>query len=177
MGVIEIPLRRRDGSIRAVAIVGNRDAWVREHRWYLHGGAYAARRMLKKEGDRIIYLHRAILARMGHPDCEQGDHRDRNPLNNLRSNLRPATAKLNAANRYYAVTGSARPEGNRYRVLDDPPPRPCAYCGTPFVPRRKTANLAKAKYCSRKCQRRACLRHDSRTQRVRSLRRHKGGGR
>lgn len=51
------------------------------------------------ERKRVIYMHWEIAKRAGLPDAPEYDHRDRNPLNNTRVNLRPANRSLNNANR------------------------------------------------------------------------------
>lgn len=45
------------------------------------------------------YLHIVILERMGFLNFEDGDHRDRDQLNNQRDNLRPCTRTQNLMNR------------------------------------------------------------------------------
>lgn len=63
----------------------------------------AGRNAPKKDGKRgTIYMHRQI---MGFPDLEV-DHKDRDGLNNLRSNLRLATDLQQAANRTVARSSS-----------------------------------------------------------------------
>lgn len=84
----EIPLRRRDGSVRAVAIVDDGDyAWINQWRWSFD--RYAVR----NEGGPIL-MHRLI---MGFP-AEEVDHWDRDKLNNQRVNLRLATHAQNVQN-------------------------------------------------------------------------------
>lgn len=167
-----IPLRARDGSIRDYAMVDDADVWALEYRWHLSNGY--ARRTGPADGTRDpsgklkrrdIALHVEILERMGHAKdaYDVGDHIDRDPLNCRRSNLRPATFAQNAQNRIWA-----NPPGHKNRRLPDPEPRPCGTCGDPFIPRRKTANIAKARYCSLACQRAAVMDHSSETQRARA---------
>lgn len=90
--MIEIPLRRRDGTVRAVAVVDDEDAELARLRWSLGGNGY----VLRREGRRFVYLHRAI---MGHPEGLEVDHEDGDPLNCCRSNLRVATHQQNLQNR------------------------------------------------------------------------------
>lgn len=87
-GYCEIPLHRRDGSVRAVAIVDPVDAHLAEHRWCLGGQGHAVRSVRFPDGKRrLVALHRLILG-LEYGDPRQGDHRDRDRLNNRRSNLR-----------------------------------------------------------------------------------------
>lgn len=87
-----MPLRARDGSVRAWAIVDDEDyEWLNRWRWcFSHG--YAARR-LPSNGP-IVYMHKQIL---DFPD-RQGDHINGNRLDNRRSNLRIATHAENKQN-------------------------------------------------------------------------------
>lgn len=52
---------------------------------------------------RLLYMHRLILSA---PDNMQVDHVDSNGLNNIRANLRLATASQNAINKYYPLGSS-----------------------------------------------------------------------
>lgn len=60
---------------------------------------YAGRAVWSKGKRKHVRLHRLIAERMGFEPSEFVDHRDRNRLNNVRSNLRSCTLALNNANR------------------------------------------------------------------------------
>lgn len=94
--VQEIPLTRG-----YVALVDDEDyLFLVRFKWSVllrkDGGVAAARHGLYVDG-RVynVMMHRLIMAA---PEGEAIDHRDGNPLNNQRSNLRFANAKQNAAN-------------------------------------------------------------------------------
>jgi hypothetical protein len=122
--VRRIPLWARDGSVRAHALVSARDyAWLNRWRWCLHSKGYAER----KEGGRKFLMHRQILG-LEPGDKRQGEHRNRNPLDCQRSNLRIAARGdldnkqnlgLNANNTsgYRGVTWSQRHERWRAQVM------------------------------------------------------------
>ncbi len=82
------------------AIVGPQDyKYLMQWKWYYQKSrksGYAARN--SKGLKRTIYMHRVILERTGYKDFFRSDHIDRNGLNNLRDNLRPATAHQNGCN-------------------------------------------------------------------------------
>ncbi len=87
-----IPLRNRDGSVRAYAIVDAADAeWANLWRWTLCAGR-AARGVRVNGTLRKVYLHRLLLG-LTWGDGIEGDHIDRNPLNCRRSNLRPVPSQ------------------------------------------------------------------------------------
>ena len=66
-------------------------------RWkWQYADGYATR--TDNAGRRTIRMHRVILERMGHKNFACSDHIDRDMLNNLRSNLRLATARQNGCN-------------------------------------------------------------------------------
>ncbi len=100
---------------------------LNRHKWCTTPRGYVMRRLRASEGDdrkKCIYLHaylmRDELARTGLPEV---DHRDGNPLNNQKSNLRVSTHAQQCMNRrinrklpasgYKGV--SPMPEGN-YRA-------------------------------------------------------------
>ena len=87
-GAVHIPLRRRDGSIRAYAIVDAADAsWVNRYRWSLGTSGYAER-TAGHGPTRVGYLmHREVLG-LVRGDGLEGDHINRNRLDNRRENLR-----------------------------------------------------------------------------------------
>jgi len=88
-GAVSIPLRARDGSIRAYVIVDEADVdFVTQWRWSLcQQTGYAVRGTEVGGHQRRIYLHRELLG-LKHGDERQGDHIDRNYLNCRRENLR-----------------------------------------------------------------------------------------
>jgi hypothetical protein len=63
--------------------------------WNIHGWGYVQRST--QEG--VVYLHREVLRRAGYVDFGVGDHINRNPFDNRKENLRPATHTQNAQNR------------------------------------------------------------------------------
>ena len=105
--VIRIPLRSRDGSVRAWAIVDREDADLAELRWcYFSRLGYAAR----TEDGTSRYLHRAVLERItgcALPPDRNCDHANGNGLDNRRSNLRLATHSHNSSNRKSADGASS----------------------------------------------------------------------
>lgn len=78
-----------------ITCVDNEDFGLACVGWHYSGG-YAVRRF----GHGSKFLHLEILKWM-YPSLtiEHGDHKDRNKLNNCRSNLRPCSKSLDAANR------------------------------------------------------------------------------
>lgn len=103
--VIRIPLRARDGSVRAWAIVDREDADLAELRWSVDREGYARRTTLGADtpsGHGVERLHRSVLARaIDRPlnRQEQCDHISGDRLDNRRVNLRVATLGQNAVNR------------------------------------------------------------------------------
>ena len=99
--VIRIPLRARDGSVRAWAIVDREDADLAELRWHA---------LTSSTSDHVyackypgVLMHRIILLRILGGDVLHRsvltDHKNGNGLDNRRANLRPATRSQNGANR------------------------------------------------------------------------------
>lgn len=85
---MEIPLRARDGSVKAVAVVDDEDTWMAGLRWYLHSAGYAARKVPPR--GTVQYMHRQILQlKLGRElgRHEQSHHDDEDKLNNQRDNL------------------------------------------------------------------------------------------
>lgn len=98
--VIRIPLRRKDGTVRAYALIDEDDATQAEHRWHLHGSDLWAIRQLPKGAAAkrtIVALHREILG-LTAGDGLEGDHINGVVLDCRRSNLRIVTRALNQEN-------------------------------------------------------------------------------
>jgi hypothetical protein len=92
-----IPLVRRDDTVRAFAIVDPEDYdTLAGNRWHLSAQGYARRAV--PGGRSVVAMHREILG-LGRGDPRQGDHMNRDRLDNRRSNLRIATAGQNGQNR------------------------------------------------------------------------------
>lgn len=97
-GAVLIPLRARDGSVRAYAIVDAADAdWVNQSRWCLGGKGYAYRAVSVGGAQQWHTMHRDLLG-LAPGDGLEADHINRNKLDNRRSNLRVVTRAENAQN-------------------------------------------------------------------------------
>lgn len=93
----QIPLRARDGSVRAYALIDAADTdFVNQWRWHLTN-RYAARGAYGSKGHYVIYLHRTLLG-LTLGDGHQGDHINRNKLDCRRANLRVLTKGDNRQN-------------------------------------------------------------------------------
>ncbi len=82
------------------AIVGPRDyTYLMQWKWMCSDKGYAIRRAYLTPTESVqIAMHRLILERMGYKNFVQTDHKNRNRLDNCRSNLRPATVRQNQQN-------------------------------------------------------------------------------
>lgn len=117
-----IPLRARDGSVRAYATVDDGDyEWLSQWPWHLRDG-YAVRTVYLGRGRMTTEAMHALVAGGRGPDHRNGDK-----LDNRRENLRLITHAQNAQNyrrRMSTVTGVrgvTRARGGQYmaRVMLD----------------------------------------------------------
>lgn len=95
---VAIPLRRKDGTVKAYALVDADDyERVRGFRWYQAAIGYCVAAAAKGRGAPKAYLHRVILG-LTPGDGLEVDHINRNRLDCRRSNLRRVTRGQNAQN-------------------------------------------------------------------------------
>ena len=81
------------------AVVGPKDyVYLMQWKWCYNQG-YAVRRHCTNGKWRGMLMHRIILERMGYKDFSRSDHINRDPLDNRRCNLRPATSRQSCCNR------------------------------------------------------------------------------
>jgi hypothetical protein len=107
---VRIPLRARDGSVRAYALVdADVAAWVNQWRWCLLPGGYAVRITKEHGRQQTIYLHRELVTPPPAPGFSV-DHISRDRLDNRRSNLRLIEGGGGAQN-----VSSAKRSSSRYR--------------------------------------------------------------
>lgn len=93
-----VPLRARDGTIQAYALIDAADAdWVNQWPWHRHDRGWAVRNEGARPHRKKLMLHRELLGLM-HGDGIEGDHIDRDRLNCRRVNLRPLPAGKNQQN-------------------------------------------------------------------------------
>ena len=110
-GAMLIPLRARDGSVRAYALIDVADAeWVNQWRWSLGADGYAYRSRREGRAKHTIRLHRAILG-LTRGDGQEGDHIDRDRLNCRRTNLRKLPGKGNRQNVSSTIGSSSKYRG------------------------------------------------------------------
>src|SRR5206468_3438806 len=81
---VTLPLRRKDGTIRAYALIDAADAaFVTPWRWHL-GERYVTRTAKINGRGHTIFLHRELLGLPRVSDGRQGDHINRDTLDNRR---------------------------------------------------------------------------------------------
>lgn len=96
---VRIPLRARDGSVRAYTLVDAADAdWVNQWRWHINGDGYAKRGQQVAGAPLNIFLHRELLGIERDSKLET-DHINRDRLDNRRSKLRAVTHAVNMQNK------------------------------------------------------------------------------
>ena len=94
-----IPLRNQKGETVAHALVDESDfEQLNRHRWFLGRSGYAARSDYSTGRCRQVLMHRVILD-LHHGDPRQGDHINRDRVDNRRLNLRVLTSAEQAQNR------------------------------------------------------------------------------
>jgi len=99
----EIPLVSKNGIIRGYAIIDDIDFdCINQYNWFLANGR-AVRKDLDR-GNKNIYMHREI---MGALDKEIVDHKNRNPLDNRKENLRFCTSSQNSCNSKIAKSNTS----------------------------------------------------------------------
>jgi hypothetical protein len=116
--VAEIPLHNRVGDVVAATLVDDADLpLLAGRKWQLWSNGYVARYIDLPSGRILQRMHRVLMG-LDNGDPRRVDHRNRNKLDNRRSNLRIATPAQNSQNmavvnnrgasRYRGVTWYAR---------------------------------------------------------------------
>ncbi len=103
----EIDLHNNKGEVIARTMVDDEDyEWLMNYSWSLHtnGGErvtphISVERSMSKGDTGIKYMHRFIMNKYHDINGHQIDHKDRNPLNNQKNNLRLCTHSENMGNR------------------------------------------------------------------------------
>ena len=111
--VTRIPLCRKDGTVRAYALIDAADAELvlANGPWHLAGGYAKHNDMIGKRPNRrtIITPMQRLIVGLEHGNPLIADHINRDRLDNRRSNLRVVTGAINAQN------ASARHGTSQYR--------------------------------------------------------------
>lgn len=98
---VRIPLRRRDGTVAAYALVDQEFVGLADVRWSLSTSGYAVRRIrIRVDGagrQQHVRLHRVVLG-LKADDPREGDHINGDRLDNRRSNLRVVPRGANQQN-------------------------------------------------------------------------------
>src|SRR4051794_21176196 len=96
-GIAYVPVRKGGEVIRYASIDASDLDRVMQFRWTLSSNGYAIR-SVRKGGHGCRYMHRFVLGLRKGQDGRV-DHRDGDPLNNMRANLRLGDASGNGQNR------------------------------------------------------------------------------
>lgn len=108
---VRIPLVGARGVVVAYTFVDPEDAaFARTHIWRMNTHGYAQRYTSEDGRRRYHLLHREILG-LAFGDPREGDHIDRDRLNNRRANLRSVPAEGNRQNRPSYAGSSSRFRG------------------------------------------------------------------
>lgn len=118
-GSLRVVLTGVGGAVTAHTVIDKIDLPLLNTRWWLGGNGYA---VSESRAASSRQLHRAVMLSAGHvlTALDDVDHRDCDPLNNRRSNLRVATSSGNGANRKRAWAASGYKgvysHGDRWRA-------------------------------------------------------------
>jgi hypothetical protein len=113
-----IPLMSRWGEVKAYALVDADDyEWASRWRWTLSRYGYALRRETRNGHLDTIFLHREILG-LAKGDERQGDHINRDRLDNRRANLRAVPRAVNQQNISAHRDGSSQYRGVYWNKAD-----------------------------------------------------------
>ncbi len=105
----QIPVWKK-GEIIAYTIVDDNDYdSLSQYKWYMDTNRHIRRTIGPKNKRINIYIHREIMG-LEYGNERQVDHKDQDPLNNVRSNLRYSTNALNRQN-----VGSNKNSSSEYR--------------------------------------------------------------
>lgn len=104
---IGVVIRQKNGNVHITIVDAQDYPLVSEFRWALSSKGYATH--IRHAGPVRLRMHRVIMGAI--PPGRVVDHIDRNPLNNVRANLRLATPGENQRNSKKPVTNTSGYKG------------------------------------------------------------------
>lgn len=109
---IKIPLHNQQRQVVAYALIDDLDAVLKERPWFRDTKGYV---MHHSEEWGTVRLHRVVMG-LTVRDGKEVDHRNRNKLDNRRSNLRLATRKENLQNHPPRAGGTSKFRGVDWHI-------------------------------------------------------------